>query len=354
MRLLVLVLLVGCSEIPTGDFPPRAPEDLDPAPDWEVGFTPRNKPAEDVLLEGLRGTPANPAFVGGAVIAGWQEEILADPRVLESVARLTEGATSIEIVVPWYQERSWSSTFERRPQVTPTDASLSTLIDAVHDAGAGVLLTVFVDAANGEWRGTFEPDDPDAWFAAHRALMEHYGALAEEHGVEALSVGSEYTLTEIVHEDAWRGVVAAARGVFSGTVTYGANWDGAGGGGFEGVPWWDAVDAVGVDAWFPLVGEGLAPEVEALSAGWEPWLTRLEDVADATGKPIWFNEIGYASRVGGATRPWEFGGEYEASALTQENAYRAFFERVHDREDWLGAAHFWWWDNASTGDWAGY
>jgi hypothetical protein len=356
LRLLLFVALVGCTEVPDGDFVPSAPPDAEPAEGWAVGFTPRGKPAEDVLIQGMASEAANLDFFGGAVLAGFQEEVLGSDDHLASLDRLLDGASAVQIVVPWYQADATASTFARLPGTTPTDASIVSAVERIHELGGEVMLTAFVDAENGDWRGYFDPTDSGAWFAAQEELIRHYAALSEELGVSAMSVGSEYTQTEAVYEDQWRDVIVAARGEFSGDLTYSANWndtDGAGGG-FEGVPFWDDLDAIGVDAWFPLVGAGVPPEVNALIGGWEPYLEQLEVVSDAFSRPVWFTEIGYASRVGSASAPWEFGGEYEASAVTQENGYRAFFERVRAEEEWLEAAFFWWWDNESTDDWAGY
>ncbi len=353
---LLLVSLCGCVEVPDGDFDPAPPEDIVPTAGWSVGFTPRGKPAEDVLRGGFGEGAAAEGFLGGAVIAGFSEDVLASTETLDSARSLLEDASAIQIVVPWYQDSVDSSTFSREPGKTPTDASLTELVEAVHDVGGRVLLSLFVEGRDGSWRGQFLPADPDAWFASHRALQTHYGALAEELGVAAMSVGSEYSQTESRFPDQWRAVIAANRAEFSGLLTYSANWsdtDGAGGG-FEGVPFWDDLDVIGVDAWFPLIESGEAPEVELLVAGWQPWLNRMEAVSQEHDRPVWFTEVGYASRVGAAARPWEWQKTDEPSAVTQENGYKAFFEAVYEQEEWVQGAFFWWWDNASTWDFAGY
>ncbi len=349
---LSVIALVGCTEVPDGDFEPSPPDDVEATAGWAVGFTPRGKPAEDVLRAGFSGGD----FFGGAVIAGFSEEVLGSPETLASAGSLLEDASAVQIVVPWYQDSWDSSSFTREPGKTPSDQSLVELVSSVHEAGGAVLLTIFVEARDGSWRGDFLPADPDGWFAAHRDLHTHYGALAEGLGVAAMSVGSEYTQTEARFADGWRSVIAASRAEFSGLLAYSANWNDAGGagGGFEGVPFWDDLDAIGVDAWFPLIGSGEAPEISALVEGWQPWLDRMEAVSLAFDRPVWFTEVGYASRVGAAARPWEWQKSDEPSAVTQENGYSAFFEAVYGQQDWVEGAFFWWWDNASTWDFAGY
>lgn len=353
---LTAIALVGCTEVPDGDFDPAPPPNVEPSAGWAVGFTPRGKPAEAVLRAGFSAPAASGPFFGGAVIAGFAEDVLGSGATLDSARSLLQDAPAVQIVVPWYQDSAGSSSFSREPGKTPTDASLIELIDAAHGAGGEVLLTIFVEARDGTWRGEFLPGDPDAWFAAHRALQQHYGALAEGLGVTAMSVGSEYTQTEARFEAEWRTVIAANRAEFTGLVAYSANWsdtDGAGGG-FEGVPFWDAVDAIGVDAWFPLIETGQPPEIDALVAGWQPWLQRMEAVSLSADRPVWFTEVGYASRVGAAARPWEWEKTDAPSAVTQENGYSAFFEAVYAQQEWVEGAFFWWWDNASTWDYAGY
>ena len=49
----------------------------------------------------------------------------------------------------------------------------------------------------------------------------------------------------------WRAVIAAVRAEFDGTLTYAGDWTDA-----IYVPWWDALDLIGVDAYYQLAEDG--------------------------------------------------------------------------------------------------
>ena len=55
-----------------------------------------------------------------------------------------------------------------------------------------------------------------------------------------ICIGLEYSHAEKFSER-WRRIIAAVRAVYHGRISYGANWTD-----FEKVPFWDAVDEIGV------------------------------------------------------------------------------------------------------------
>ena len=71
-------------------------------------------------------------------------------------------------------------------------------------------------------------------------------------------------------EEEWRRIVSEVRRVYSGRLTYAANWDR-----LDRVPFWDAGDWIGVQAYFPLTDRP-DPDRPALTAGWEGHLDEPE------------------------------------------------------------------------------
>jgi Glycoside Hydrolase Family 113 len=49
---------------------------------------------------------------------------------------------------------------------------------------------------SGEWRGTFQPSDIDAWFASFTAFIVHDARLAQTNSVEMLCFGTEFVQVE--------------------------------------------------------------------------------------------------------------------------------------------------------------
>lgn len=186
------------------------------------------------------------------------------------------------------------------------------------------------------WRGDIrfaDPADRKRFFTTYKAWVRQ---LAEaSRAADAFSVGTELDGT-VAHEQEWREVVAAVREVHPGHLTYASNWDR-----FETVPFWDALDAVGVQAYFPLVdGESAVTDTD-LDAGWDRWLERVRAVHRSTGKHVVFTELGYDSSHRAAAQPWAPGG-WGADDALQERCLRAALRAI-DREPAVVGAFLWKW-----------
>ena len=70
------------------------------------------------------------------------------------------------------------------------------------------------------------------------------------------------------HEQEWRRIIARVRAIYRGPVTYGANFDEV----FD-VKFWDALDWIGVSAYFPLVDDA-SPDRESPARAWQRDPTR--------------------------------------------------------------------------------
>lgn len=184
--------------------------------------------------------------------------------------------------------------------------------------------------------------DWQTWFANYRAFILHYARLAEHLQIELFCIGTELHATVKQKPEFWRGLIKEIRGVYRGKLTYGANWDRE----FEDVTFWDELDFIGVQAYFPL-SEKEQPAREELIAGWQPHVQRLERLSQKYRKPILFTELGYRSMSNAAVAPWEwprmFAGLFQkVSTQTQADCFAAFFE-VFWEQEWFAGAHVWKW-----------
>ncbi|MEQ1508562.1 MAG: hypothetical protein ABMB14_40395 [Myxococcota bacterium] len=176
------------------------------------------------------------------------------------------------------------------------------------------------------WRGAIGFPDPVARARFFREYRQWVTALARAtSAADAFVVGSELDGTT-AHEAEWREVIAGVRAVFPGPLTYAANWDA-----FERVPFWDAVDAAGIQAYFPVVEGAGIPDDAALDAGWDRIDARLRAFHAATGKYVVFTELGYDAGPTAASRPWETGAGTEAGQALQQACLRAALRAI-DRE----------------------
>lgn len=198
---------------------------------------------------------------------------------------------------------------------------------------------------DGKWRGEISMDsetDWQKWFDSYRTFILHYAELAERNQMEALCIGTELRMTVRAREQDWRKLIGAVRQVYGGKLTYASNWYLE----FEEVPFWDALDYIGIQAYFPLTDK-TRPSVEELKAGWQPHLEAIETISRKFNKPVLFTELGYRSTPDAAIEPWHWPEFMARSRLqvdlqTQLKGYEAFFEMFWHK-DWFEGVYFWKW-----------
>ena len=73
-------------------------------------------------------------------------------------------------------------------------------------------------------------------------------------------------------EAQWRALIADVREQTGAPLTYAANWTD-----YERVPFWDALDVIGIQAYFPLADSTDSSE-EAIRRGWQ---RRMDEIGRA-------------------------------------------------------------------------
>ena len=215
------------------------------------------------------------------------------------------------------------------------DDSLRGATRQAHALGIKVMLKPHVWARDEKAMDAWTDEEWRAWFVSYEAFITHYATLARDAKIDALCIGNEQKHSTRF-ESEWRRVIARVRGIYQGPVTYGANFDE-----FERVAFWEALDWIGVSAYFPLV-DAPSPDRAALVTAWQPILARLEALSKRYRKPILFTEIGYRSADGAAWRQWELSRDAPLTLDVQRAAYEAFFETVWPRP-WLAGVYPWKW-----------
>jgi hypothetical protein len=274
------------------------------------------------------------------------------------------GVTHICVFVHFYQPNARSQAPARHPLKTPTDRAISNVLKAIRDLGmqSALLPIVLLETPrDDEWRGAISPPDRrgrekgsegyrgpnwNPWFAGYTREIMHFARLAEEGGASLFSVGSELSTTE-AQKGQWTRVVERVRKVFSGRLTYSANWDH-----YSEVKIWPLLDCIGVSGYYELTTV-LAPTQEELDASWVKVRTRLNAWRANAGlekKKILFTELGYPSIDGGARHPWDYTRKADPDHVEQEMAYRAFGRAWEGRDELLGVFFYEWWGLGGAGD----
>jgi len=200
-----------------------------------------------------------------------------------------------------------------------------------------------IELEAGEWRGTLEPADWDAWFRAYSDVILHYARMAEAEGADLLSIGSELCSAESQAAH-WRELIAKVRRIYGGKLLYSANWDH-----YRGVPFVQDLDYLGINAYYQLTDD-LHPEVEQLRAAWGPIKVDLLAWAHRHGLPLIFTEVGYPSREGAGIDPWDYIASRPASPEVQRRCYRAFIEAWREVPQLHGVFFYVWWGEGGRHD----
>lgn len=199
----------------------------------------------------------------------------------------------------------------------------------------------------GKWRGEIRmktEEDWLKWFQDYEEFIIHYAQLAEEEGMEMFCVGTELHHSCLDREADWRSLIVKIREVYSGELTYAANFADE----YKDVPFWDALDYIGVQGYFP-VAENEQPELEDVKKAWQRHLADLQSFSNRYQKPILFTEIGYKSTKDAGISPWTWPQrltdderEIIFSEETQATLYRAMMEETM-KAPFVAGIHLWKW-----------
>lgn len=215
---------------------------------------------------------------------------------------------------------------------------------AVWARGLGIktLLKPHLWVRHGEWPGDIAMATDDAWrqwFASYESFIVHYARLAEANGFEALAVGTELGKTTGRTAE-WKRIVARVREVYHGKLTYCANWNEEP----ERVGFWDELDFIGVQAYYPLATVD-RPSRRQIEAAWTQIARKLASLAKRTGKSVVFTEVGFKSHEGSLKEPWQWEAKGAVDYDLQRDAFAAMFATLWAKP-WFAGAFVWKWHPA--------
>ena len=216
-----------------------------------------------------------------------------------------------------------------------TDIGLIHATRLARARGLHVLYKPHIWVGHDSWAGEIEmktEEDWHRWWRSYRRYVLHHAALARWAGADSFCVGVELSKT-VRQEKDWRELIAAVRLFFPGPLTYAANWYGD----LEHVQFWDDLDFIGVDAYFPLSSSSQASRAE-LEKGARQIVDHFAATSRRWGKPILLTEVGFAAHRAAWVSPHEEGGEY--SEEDQALAYEILFDAL-GRRPWLAGTFVW-------------
>lgn len=297
-----------------------------------------------------------PGF-GDAHVSQWQKGASIVPTSKESFSSRefkrsldnlqATNANYVSLVVPYYQAN------ESSPNIltgwnTPTDDSLAEGIDYAREIGLKVMLKPHVELMNGGWRAYINPPQRDVWFQSYSSMLQRLAALGAEHNVEEICIGSEMisVASDQVNPDngrRWRSMIDEVKKVYSGKLTYGANWGGANSSFLDEkghISFWDKLDYIGISAYYTLSGD----DVAGLMQSWNKWnMNDIEELHKKYDKPLIFTEVGYRSIPFSFTNSYDYLRQGPYDEDTQAKAYEALFS-YWNNYDYMQGIFMWSWE----------
>jgi len=213
------------------------------------------------------------------------------------------------------------------------------LIQLAHISGLKVMIKPHV-WMHGSWIGDFDLKSEEDWLTWEKAYQKYiltFARQAEALNVEMFCIGTELKIATTKRPEFWVSLIQQIREVYSGKVTYAANWDN-----YQNISFWDQLDMIGIDAYFPILQQKSATTNELITA-WTPVKGKLRAFSEKVSKPILFTEYGYQSVNGATGNHWEVAMKPDQKNETlQANAYEALYKTFW-QEPWMAGGFLWKW-----------
>ena len=239
---------------------------------------------------------------------------------------------------------------------TSTEDDIREGVRQARSDGMKIMFKPHVDLYSGEWRALIRPDSQGTWFRSYTAMMTRYARLASELNIELICVGTEFVVaTQPAFSMSWRAIIDSIKQYYNGKLTYAANWNGAYAAGittpeFDQVEFWDQLDYIGIDSYFPLTdspGEPL-PSLAVGVARMQRAARSIGAVSSRFGKPVLLTEVGIQSVKGALASPWDFSVGRMPGAI-QDNGVQEYYYRVTidalGSQQWCSGVFWWNWES---------
>ena len=192
----------------------------------------------------------------------------------------------------------------------------------------------------GKYTGYIEMDSEENWKVledSYTSFILTYAKSAQKIKADILCIGTELEKFVMNRPKYWQELISKIRKVYDGKLTYAANWDE-----FKRVPFWNELDFIGLDAYFPL-SDKKNPTIKELEEGWQPHKKEILKIQKKYNKQIMFTEFGYRSVDFNAKEPWNYDrNSGEVNLQAQVNGLRAIHNQFW-KEDWFAGGFLWKW-----------
>ncbi len=252
----------------------------------------------------------------------------ASADALEALKRLAPYGVNAVALVPygWMQPGQPVVRVNRGLNVWESDEGIEDLARMAHSLGMKVFLKPQLWVRGGSTTDIDfrDPAERARWFEQYGHFIDHYARLAARIHADLFAVGVE--LAKLSRYDAeWRGIIAGVRALYPGPLVYAANF----GPDFQDVTFWDALDYIGLDEYYPLPANLSTADL----------VRRIERVAIDYRRPVVFTEVGFPSLIDPERRPWDQSPR-AISLEEQARCYQAIFSAFYGKP-WFEGMYWW-------------
>jgi hypothetical protein len=268
------------------------------------------------------------------------EEAYVAPRSLQTLRRLRDLSANSVSVMPFAFSRDSRSDrigFVHRSLHGETDEGILRAVADARSLGMTAMVKPQLWVAGGSFVGDIAMQDERSWrswFDSYRRFIVHHAVVAEASGAALFCVGSELSSTEDRKND-WRGVIAAVRLATGAPLLYAANWAANA----PRVPFWDALDAIGVDFYDPLAKTEKASDA-IIEDGARRAARPLAELSLKLGKPVILAEAGYPAVRAAWIEPHDENARRPADPKDAARAISALYRALAEDTWWKGV--YWW------------
>ncbi|MCV6628643.1 MAG: glycoside hydrolase [Flavobacteriaceae bacterium] len=221
-----------------------------------------------------------------------------------------------------------------------TAEGLEQYAKTLRKTGVKLMIKPQIWVRHGIFTGTVEMPNTKSWEQLEknysRFILE-YAQIAQKLGAEIYCLGTELQQFVTHRPTYWSQLIAAVRKVYTGKLTYAANWNE-----YEYTPFWKELDYIGVDAYFPI-SNSKTPTIKEGINGLQLYKKSLQKWSSISKKPILFTEFGYRSVDYAGKRPWDSQRiKDKVNIEAQANCLTALFESFWS-EKWFAGGFIWKW-----------
>lgn len=231
--------------------------------------------------------------------------------------------------VNYEEERGW---WGEKPK------GVKETIRLMNEQGLKVFLKPQIWIGHGDYTGNIHLKSEEDWKIledSYTYYIMKFAHIAATENVAMFCIGTELDSFVKLRPQYWDNLINEIRKIYKGKITYAANWDS-----YKRVHFWNQLDFIGVDAYFPM-SEEKTPTAVVIKESWVKWQSELSTLSRKLDKKILFTEYGYISADYAGLEPWKNAGE---DRLENQKAQAVLLQGMYDAvwsQPWFAGGFLW-------------